>query len=897
MPQDTLTTRVELTGYTEFVSRVKAMSMSLKQDFVAAVTYAQMQFHSFVSQSVALEDDFERQTVRLITAFRSVEEGYRRMEEARRFAAETPFELPEVVSMYTTLAFAAQGYTRDLVGITQAAGDAAAAMGYMGGEAQMFFDVVAKASTGAREGLESLAYWTRQAVIIKPEMFLPGGPFAGMTYADAVRTALSAVFGGQMQNQMKTWTGALSNVRDQWGQFKRDLIAPFMPGLIANLQAFADTLRRMQETGEITRIAVAIRDNWAKWINQGLAWIFNRLQGFFGWLGDQWIVASRWVSAWAQYSAAFVKNFAVSAARWIRDVLSNIQELFRWVANALTAGPVNLVISNMNKILMGVNIAKNIKDYLVESSKAILSPSAYIRAYRGGAFSLFKPTPFEPIPYRRVTPPQYIRLSFAFERDADLNRLYEKREQLLKKIQMVENNYVMTEAAKARRLRDYRRQLEALNDAITRQNLLIQSGAAAQAEVAARRAARQPFTAETIAQNWRRIGQSIREEIDRTFPELGKWLDYLQSHSEAWRREIARGFQAPSTAFLNWLQRARVGLEILQRLWDGIETRIHFAVSALSEYPQLQGQALAFLRQTGSAFREMVQEQLRIIAHEEGRIRKIRTWTDLARFGYEAIENQNKAYAKLASLLELNLQRLRAEGEWRLRLNQYAQDYAEAQKRVGQSWADIRERTLGLRARLLNLFTGGMGDIFTAPQQLELIRQREQMETSAIEHQIALLQERQRILSQMPMNEQMMNEYRMVGVQIEQLGADLAMKRVEAREKELGVLEKIFSVMGQERALVGMGIALARGAISPATIQQMGGRVMAGGMPGLDFLRAMGVGFAPGFAGLPRMTVDMTGPLRVVIEDGAGNQLATGRGIMQGLTGMLTGMGGYRAGG
>lgn len=187
---------------------------------------------------------------------------------------------------------------------------------------------------------------------------------------------------------------------------------------------------------------------------------------------------------------------------------------------------------------------------------------------------------------------------------------------------------------------------------------------------------------------------------------------------------------------------------------------------------------------------------------------------------------------------------------------------------VGQERAErergLEERRIALRERGARALLGNVGELMVGRQALNermrLIDQDTAWQNARIENlrneyawvQLLYLtrEEKERRLAD-------------VQSQIDAARARVSDNELRKSEAQMDLFEKIFRMVGQDRALVGMAIGLARGTISPATIQQMGGRVMAGGMPGMDLMRALGMSFLPGYGGLPRLKVEG----KVVLED------------------------------
>jgi hypothetical protein len=421
-------------------------------------------------------------------------------------------------------------------------------------------------------------------------------------------------------------------------------------------------------------------------------------------------------------------------------------------------------------------------------------------------------------------------------------------------------------------------------------------------------------------------GKGSREFINRTLKGLAEALGTVMPGLLENMRETGNPIQEMSDLIAKgWekarqqMEAARAAMENMRRTlmagdfrqyWAMAEPDMRRALSSIFEMRQQMAQFLPIQRQLLEGQRNIANlTRLEQLLKEQTRLATKRAMESVIMFMRSGdptmLRQAVQADKEIWKIMEEQVKTQEQIVQQRHRLSQAIVENIEIERRwrdMSREFAERRtqleERRINLRERAARAVFGGMGELLMARQvynerlrliDLDTMRQQQRLQQ--------LYEEREQIKFLYLTREEREQRLQAIQQQINDARIRVEENVIRRQEEQVSLIEKMFQVMGQDRALVGMGIALARGAISPATIQQMGGRVMAGGMPGLDFLRAMGVGFSPGFAGLPRMTVDMTGPLRVVIEDGAGNQLATGRGIMQGLTGMLTGMGGYRAGG
>ena len=210
-----------------------AVAWTIKQGF-DAIVFAEKDFTSTAS-------DFEKYGATLETIEGSSTKAKESLKWIGDFAKQTPYELDQVTEAFVQMRAYGLNPTN---GSLKSLGDAASAMNKpliqaveamadaMTGENERLKEFGIKASTKGEE----IAYnWTDSSgkakhIIVKNN-------------SEIIQNTLQAIFNSKyqdaMKNQMSTYGGMISNIKDQWTQFKKDFMDA---GLFAYIKAFIKTL-------------------------------------------------------------------------------------------------------------------------------------------------------------------------------------------------------------------------------------------------------------------------------------------------------------------------------------------------------------------------------------------------------------------------------------------------------------------------------------------------------------------------------------------------------------------------------------------------------------------------------------------------------------------------------
>ncbi|MGP9042100.1 tape measure protein [Cytobacillus kochii] len=181
----------------------------------------------------------------------SQEKAINQMAWAEKFAAKTPFEIPEIIEATTRL----ESYgivSKDVMGIT---GDMASVMGK---DLMQAVEALADAQTGELERLKEFGITKK---MIEDQAEAMGKAVTNnkgqITDQEQFNKALFAImeerFKGGMEMQSQTFKGMISNAQDFMGSFGRELGKPIFEKAKAGMQSFLDFLNHLSDSGAIDR--------------------------------------------------------------------------------------------------------------------------------------------------------------------------------------------------------------------------------------------------------------------------------------------------------------------------------------------------------------------------------------------------------------------------------------------------------------------------------------------------------------------------------------------------------------------------------------------------------------------------------------------------------------------
>lgn len=206
---------------------------------------------------------FERYQTILETIEGSSEKARKSFEWVSDFAAQTPFELDEVMDSFVKL----RAYGLEPTGgLLRTLGDTASAMGK---PIEQAVEAIADAVTGENERLKEFGIKARTVgKEIVYEYSVNGQTMRKAAHAGnraMIQSTLEAIwnekYAGAMQKQTKTWSGMMSNLSDQWTRFVNMIMeAGAFDAIKDKLATILDAVDRMAKSGELQRMAKQISD-------------------------------------------------------------------------------------------------------------------------------------------------------------------------------------------------------------------------------------------------------------------------------------------------------------------------------------------------------------------------------------------------------------------------------------------------------------------------------------------------------------------------------------------------------------------------------------------------------------------------------------------------------------
>lgn len=271
--------------------------------------------------------DFEQNRIAFETMLGSADKARKMLKQLSDFAARTPFELPEVVSgakqllaygisadkilpTFKALGEIAAGVGKDKLPFLTLAFGQVATKGHLAGQEIRQFT---EAGVPLIEQLAKVLGKTKDQIVAMSEA-------GDISFADVEKAIFSmsdqgGKFFNLMQRQSLTFGGVMSNLRDNFGRFARDLIGINDQGDIRQGSIFYYLERGAQSFLDWTN---ANRQNIVGFFNQLLTTGMTWGQGFIHTVGD----AINWVQTQWEKMTNYIAND--QRAQYVFDVIKGI---------------------------------------------------------------------------------------------------------------------------------------------------------------------------------------------------------------------------------------------------------------------------------------------------------------------------------------------------------------------------------------------------------------------------------------------------------------------------------------------------------------------------------------------------------------------------------------------
>ena len=226
---------------------------------------------AIIQKSIGKAAEIEGLETAFVPLLGSVKDARERMEDLSKFAAQTPFEIPEIAAASKTLETLTRGALSTGKGLTLV-GDVASGTNAPFGELSVTIGRLYDGLDSGRPVGEALARLQELGSIsgttrAKIEDLQKEGA-KGESVWSVAEAALSR-FTGSMQLQSATWNGKLSNLSDtismvmaEFGKPIMDSLKPYLDGAISRIESIRDVGRQVGESlGSALDFARAAFDN------------------------------------------------------------------------------------------------------------------------------------------------------------------------------------------------------------------------------------------------------------------------------------------------------------------------------------------------------------------------------------------------------------------------------------------------------------------------------------------------------------------------------------------------------------------------------------------------------------------------------------------------------------
>lgn len=333
----------------------------------------------------------------------SQEKAVKTLEWANKFAAQTPFEIPQIVEATTRMA--AYGINaQKTLGIV---GDMASVMGK---DLMQAVEAVADAQTGELERLKEFGI-TKQMIIDQAKLLgsNPVNNSGQITDMKAFNAALFSLmekrFKGGMEMQSKSFKGMLSNASDFIGTLGRKLGQPIFDKAKEGLGNFLDWLNRLQDNGSIDAFVAKVqqggkllRDTFMyaySWVVTLAETIQPVLQPVLFWMANVGLPAVgaglkqifQWARAFAEYVddnwgtiAPFIQGIAIALGAYVAITKTVRAVTLAWQA-AQWAVNVAMAMNPLGIILVGIGLLIGAIIYLLGGFDNFKAKVADVWAY------------------------------------------------------------------------------------------------------------------------------------------------------------------------------------------------------------------------------------------------------------------------------------------------------------------------------------------------------------------------------------------------------------------------------------------------------------------------------------------------------------------------------------
>lgn len=295
-------------------------------------------FQAGKNSAIGFNAELEQSRVGWTTMLGSAQAAGVYMGQLQQFAAQTPFEFPELqrsAQLMMGMGFSA----RDIIPILTDVGNALSAMGNMGkGQVDAVTRAMGQMQLAGRVNAQDMNQLTNAMIpgwdilakhmgvtVAQVRKMSEEGQISSKVFLEAFRTWSQARFGGAMEEQAKTFNGAMSTIRDVLNQFGATALEPLFKRLsdvAVRFSQFAQTDDFSKWAGRIAARVEVVLDGLGKLTGAFTKTLNSILSTVLG-TGLKVYEALQWLNPFARHSDPLVD----SVEKGIDMILAKYREL------------------------------------------------------------------------------------------------------------------------------------------------------------------------------------------------------------------------------------------------------------------------------------------------------------------------------------------------------------------------------------------------------------------------------------------------------------------------------------------------------------------------------------------------------------------------------------------
>lgn len=321
----------------------------------------------YVRAGVSGNAQMEQFQVTMATNTRDLGKAQEMLAEATKFAAETPFEIPEVVEATVRL----ETYGLKAQEVLRVVGDMAAVTGK---PLMQAIEAMADAQTGELERLKEFGITKAQLIEAGAKVNSRGAIEDMNSLNDALLEIMNDRFGGGMRLMTQTFTGIVSNLTDAWGTFQRAVGKPTFEVVKSGLKDLLGIVNQMSEDGTL--------DVWAERIGQSIAKVVKfimALPKLFSLVGRSFVEFLRSLSNWEFVT----KSLGAVATFIVESFTAVMRALMQLVVSTAKVIWLPLLRSFFEVFVVGI---KNLSDEVTTILKGIFTGDLFDESSRRQLF-------------------------------------------------------------------------------------------------------------------------------------------------------------------------------------------------------------------------------------------------------------------------------------------------------------------------------------------------------------------------------------------------------------------------------------------------------------------------------------------------------------------------------